>query len=128
MPRRTLDLLSQKLVQGVAPFDARQETVLEISDDLASELRHRSLEDSLSSIGIETTLAAEIRNLAASEDPFHIAGAFQIIVGGGGGGAGGVPTAECLRRHLPIGRRPTQDEVDAAIKVCRSKSSAVQVG
>lgn len=128
MPRRTLDILSQKLVQGIAPDHARQETVVEVSDDLASELRHRSLEDSLSSIGIETTLAAEIRTLALSDDPFHIAGAFQIVVGGGGGGAGGVPTAECLRRHLPIGRRPTKDEVDAAIKACRNKPSAVQVG
>jgi len=126
MPRRPLDILSQKLVQGVAPGDARRETVAEISEELASELRHRSLEDSLASIGVEASLAEEISRYARSDDPGLLAGAFQIIVGGGGGGAGGVPTAECLRRHLPIGRRPTQDEVEAAIKACRNKSSATE--
>lgn len=126
MPRRTLDLLSQKLVEGVAPGNARRETVLEISDELASELRHNSLEDSLLSVGIDDVVAKEIRRKALSEDRRHLVDAFQIVIGGGG--AGGVPTAECLKRHLPIGRKPTKDEVDAAIKACRRPTSDAQVG
>jgi hypothetical protein len=128
MPRRTLDVLSQKLVEGIAPNDARDETIREISYDLASELRHTSLPEALSSLGIDESLAELIRREAVSEDRHHIVDAFQIVVGAGGGGAGGVPTAECLKRHLPIGRKPTKDEVDAAIKACRKPASAVEVG
>jgi hypothetical protein len=43
MARRTFDVLSQKLVQGVAPDHARHDTIREMSSEFASELRHHPL-------------------------------------------------------------------------------------
>ena len=122
MSKRALDVLSKKLVQGAKPGSARRETIHEVSTEISSQLTHRSLEDALHSVGLERTLAARIRDVARSNTPKHVTDALQIVIGGGG--VSGIPTAECLNRHLPPDREPTEEEVAAAIKACSKQDVA----
>ena len=49
------------------------------------------------------------------ENPLHGA-LFSIFVGGT---VSGVPTPECMKKHLPKGRKPTAAEIEKAYKACR---------
>jgi hypothetical protein len=48
-----------------------------------------------------------------------VATAIRVVVGGGG--VAGIPTAECLAKHLPPDREPTREEFEEAWKACRNQ-------
>jgi hypothetical protein len=53
------------------------------------------------------------RAVSAARDILH------VVVPGGS--AAEIPTAECLSRHLPHGRRPTRAEINAAMAACNAE-------
>lgn len=121
MSKQTLDILSMGLRRGLSVQHARESAIYVASVELANRLANEPLEDALVSIGFEPELAPRIRAQAYTEENItHLVNAFVVVVGGGG--AAGIPTVECLGRHLPSDREPTEEEIDAAIQACRAES------
>ncbi|HEX3744325.1 MAG TPA: hypothetical protein VHW09_10360 [Bryobacteraceae bacterium] len=122
MSQRTSEMLVEKVQKGLPLEVARDSTILEIGLKIGALLAQRSLPDILTSFGLEESLAPKIFNLAATKSMQHLAEAFMVVVGGGG--AAGIPTPSCLRRHLPEGRDPTDEEMEEAIAACRREAQA----
>jgi NADH dehydrogenase FAD-containing subunit len=120
MSKTALDILAEKLVGGATPQAARRAAILQTSAEIGKQLASRALEEALTSVGLHRTLAPMILGLVKRDTETHMTRAIQVVIGGGG--AAGIPTAKCLKTHLPPDRDPTREEVQAAIEACRKET------
>lgn len=120
MSNRALDILTQKLVGGATPQAARRAAILETSTEIGRKILTHALEEALTAVGLHKTLAPMIRGVAEGGTGIQMTRAIQSVIGGGG--AAGIPTAKCLKTHLPPDRNPTRGEVEAAIAACRNET------
>ena len=122
MSKRTSEMLAEKVQNGLTLEVARDSTILEIGLEIGGRLAKQPLRDILTSFGLEESLAPKILALASTKSMKHLAEAFMVVVSGGG--AAGIPLPSCLRRHLPPGRDPTDEELEEAIAACRREAQA----
>ncbi len=120
MSNRALDILTQKLVGGATPQAARRAAILETSAEIGRQILTSALEDALTAVGLRKNLAPMIRDVTQGGAGLDMTRAIQSVIGGGG--AAGIPTAKCLKNHLPPDRNPTRGEVEAAINACRNET------
>ncbi|HWY31619.1 MAG TPA: hypothetical protein VNX46_12740 [Candidatus Acidoferrum sp.] len=105
--------LSSKMHEGVS---------LEAAMDAVPVVKS---EDLLRAIRSQTNLLHVVPRITKSMGSriFHLdellkpeAAAFYVVASGGG--TAGIPTPECIESHLPIGRKPTSQELRDAWEAC----------
>jgi len=111
-----LETIKQQVCCGIDPQRAVRNAIAELSNQLDYRVRGGiPIEAALSGIAIHPRLASLIAREIVTYGR-TVSEAMTVIFTGGP--IEGIPTAECLARHLPPDREPTQEEYDEAYAAC----------
>lgn len=119
--RPITDALRGVLIWGAIEISLKIDKGSELTDALGS-IAMPLVEDQNLVRGIKTQMQRSQERstddlLTANRMHLNHAGmAFYIVTSGGG--VGGIPTPECIKSHLPKGRKPTSQELRDAWEAC----------
>jgi hypothetical protein len=116
-----LETVREQLKETRSPEEALEAAFEIIGHEVERRVQIRQpFSHALMSLGFDPDAAEQIEQASFS---LGVRFALRTVVTGGG--AAGVPTAECLSRHLPPDGRWTDEEMDAAVEACRRESAKV---
>jgi len=113
------ELFTENVKSGLKTTPAFHYAIADITQQIVRQISGGApLRAALEKAGLSGELASRIN---FQQPPAESLSIVMRLVISGGGGITGVPTAECLHRHLPTDREPTEEEVDQAWKACQKE-------
>ena len=113
--------LLDEVSAGARLPDALNAAIADLTRDVQREVMEgATIQRALEDAGLPSDIATRVRlALPHGLRPDALLRHLRVVFNPGG--VAGIPTAECLARHLPPDREPTQEEMEEAWQQCLRK-------
>jgi hypothetical protein len=121
MSKPMLEVFSTQLLNGIDSDTALNYTIADVSRMISEEVANGvELEEALQHFNLDRELGKSIRRtLPNVKVMLPLMMAIRTVIHTEGLPC--VPTRECLLKHLPKGRKPTYEEIEAAWEACKNQ-------